>query len=720
MPLRPLFLLVCVVSGAAALVYEVLWLRLLTLSMGHTTAAVGTVLAAFMGGLAVGAWRGGRIAARLTPQRALRMYAWLELTIAACALLLPVVSASLRPVLSWAYAGGDGGLLFSATRVALSLLLISLPTIAMGATYPLAVRWFAVDAPAVAAHASRVYAANTAGAAIGVVLGGFVLLPLLGLRGATLAAVALNILAAASALFIGRRTVPAVVTPAHRGRVTETRSVLSPGDAVVRRSATRLAASALAVSGFVALVYEVIWTRILAMVLGPTTYAFSAMLVAFIAGLAIGAAAAAALLPRTRHPGAWLGIVLVAAAGAALGAAVAVDRLPLLMASAVTRPETTFGSVMALQVGLGIAMQLPMTIALGAAFPLAIAHVAPGVPDVTRSVGVVYAANTIGAIAGAIAGSFLLVPALGLQASLRLAAALACAAGALVCWRTMPGRAGRLVMPAIAAAGLAAAIVVPPWNQERLANGAYRYASALASGDLETGLEAGRLLYYREGAAGTVSVRQLPGARSLAIDGKVDASNADDMLTQKLLGHLPLLLHPDPRQVLIVGLGSGVTLGAALQHPIERASVLEISPEVVAASEFFARENGRALADPRTRLVVGDGRSHLLLSQDRYDVIISEPSNPWMAGVAALFTTEFFTGRARSPRAWRNLLPMGPYLQHQRRRSPVDCRDLSHRLSRRHRMADWRERPAARRADGAAVCPGPRPRRVMAPARRRG
>ncbi len=183
-----------------------LWLRLLTLSMGHTTAAVGTVLAAFMGGLALGAWLGGRVASSLAPHRALRTYAWLELTIAACALLLPLASASLRPVLVWAYANGDGGLLFAATRVALALLLIVLPTIAMGATYPMAVRWFAVDDPqsavseepsgnqkllqrsrplptaprplptSIAAHASRVYAANTAGAALGVVLGGFVLL----------------------------------------------------------------------------------------------------------------------------------------------------------------------------------------------------------------------------------------------------------------------------------------------------------------------------------------------------------------------------------------------------------------------------------------------------------------------------------------------------------------------------------------------------------------
>jgi spermidine synthase len=149
-------------------------------------------------------------------------------------------------------------------------------------------------------------------------------------------------------------------------------------------------------------------------------------------------------------------------------------------------------------------------------------------------------------------------------------------------------------------------------------------------------------LYYQEGAAATVSVRETTGSRSLAIDGKVDASNGGDMLTQRLLAHLPLLLHQAPREVAIIGLGSGVTLGSALRHPIERADMLEISPEVVAASRFFERENHAALADRRTRLIVGDGRSHLAFTRRRYDVIISEPSNPWMAGVAALFTREFF------------------------------------------------------------------------------
>ena len=324
-----------------------------------------------------------------------------------------------------------------------------------------------------------------------------------------------------------------------------------------------------------------------------------------------------------------------------------VDRLPLAIAAAAGRADASFTSVFALQIALAVAMQLPMTIALGATFPFAIALAASAREELPAGAAAMYAANTAGAIAGALAGSFLLVPRLGLQASVQLASVMAIAAGFACARRSAQGRAMRVATPLAAAAALALALLIPQWNHELMANGAYRFAPSLAAGDIETGLEAGRLSYYREGAAGTVSVREIIGQTSLAIDGKVDASNGGDMLTQKLLAHLPLLLHPDPHRVYVIGLGSGVTLGAALRHPIERADVAEISPEVVAASGAFEKENHGALRDPRARLIVGDGRSHLFLSSDRYDVIISEPSNPWMAGVSTLFTREFFL-QARS------------------------------------------------------------------------
>jgi spermidine synthase len=668
--LRRLFRILYLLSGAAALLYEVLWLRLLTLSMGHTSRAVGILLAAFMGGLAVGAWAAGRGASSMTPARALRAYAALEAFIATCALIIPTALAAVHPILHWVYAGDNTGS-FELTIALLALFLLSVPTAAMGATYPVAIRCVQANHldssnRSVAFDVGGLYAVNTVGATLGAALTGFALLPLLGIRGTTIVGVLLNAIASGGALLLARRqpahesargalepttaersrAVDSRLQAARQGKQPEAVPVASPAAGLL------IAAAALGISGCVALVYQVTWTRTLAMVLGPTTYAFSATLVAVIAGLATGSAVAAWRAPRSpARAMAWLGFVMIAAAAAALAASIAIDRLPLVVASLVSRPDVTFGAVLAMQVALAIAIQLPMSVAFGAAFPLAIAAADSTPANAPRDASIVYATNTLGAIVGAIAASFVLIPMLGIQGSVRLAAIVAAVAGGLVAWRAdseSPVRIGAMVGGAVT---VALVLVAPEWNLARLANGGYRFAPALAAGDLETGLEAGRLVYYREGAAGTVSVRDVPGARSLAIDGKVDASNAGDMLTQKLLAHLPLLLHPNPRRVCVIGLGSGVTLGASLTHPVERVDVVEISPEVVEASSFFAAENHNALNDPRTELIIGDGRSHLLLSTEQYDVIISEPSNPWMAGVASLFTREFFlAARARLAR----------------------------------------------------------------------
>ena len=641
------FVTLYLVSGAAALLYEVAWLRLLTMTMGHTTGAVGAVLAAFMGGLAMGAWIAGRFTDGLERLRALRIYAALEGVIALCALAMPFAISAMRPLLAWAYADGAGGAVFDLTRLAASIALIALPGAAMGASFPVGVAairdsGFGMRDSKGARSVAELYAANTIGAAIGAALTGFVLLPSLGLFGTTIFGIVLNLVAAAGALILVRTQEPKnLKEPTERDPLT----LMNPMNPMSPRIM-----GAIAASGFVALVYEVVWTRVLAMTLGPTTYAFSAMLVAFIAGLAIGAAIASATLPRARRQAIWLGMSIIVAAAAALVAGMAADRLPIVIARTAGRADASFMSVFALDVVLVVAIQLPMTIALGAALPFAIAAASASRDAAPRTAAVIYASNTAGAIAGALAGSFILIPRLGLQHSLQLASGIAVVAGLAACLAepedaarlTRRGQRSRFAVGVAAIAVSVLAVLMPAWNRGRLANGAYRLAPALAAGDIETALEAGDLLYYREGAAGTVSVRRLLGVTSLAIDGKVDASNGADMLTQKLLAHLPLLLHDNPRSVYIIGLGSGVTLGAALRHPIDRADVSEISPEVVSASAYFSTENRDALSDGRVRLIVGDGRSHLLLSDDRYDVIVSEPSNPWMAGVSTLFTREFF------------------------------------------------------------------------------
>ncbi|MBI3492062.1 MAG: methyltransferase [Acidobacteria bacterium] len=291
----------------------------------------------------------------------------------------------------------------------------------------------------------------------------------------------------------------------------------------------------------------------------------------------------------------------------------------------------------------------PTAIGLGIAFPLALQLAGGDERKTARRLGAIYALNTLCAVVGSLATGFVTIPLLGLQHALLVATAALIASSLLVmAFGTLSTRArAAAALPALAL--LAWLAFQPAWDRELLASGVYKYATlAAGSIDVETALKAGTLVYYRDGAAATVSVKRLTGALSLSVDGKVDASTAGDMLTQKTLAHLPLLLHASPGRVCIIGLGSGVTLASALLHPVSSVDVVEISPQVVEASRLFADDNHHALDDPRARLILGDGRSHLMLTNQQYDVIISEPSNPWMAGVAALFTREFLlAARAR-------------------------------------------------------------------------
>ncbi|MGD9904682.1 MAG: fused MFS/spermidine synthase [Vicinamibacterales bacterium] len=641
------FLLVYAASGAAALVYEVAWTRLLTLYLGHGVAAASTVLAAFMGGLAIGAAWGGPLADRTARPALLGLYARLELAIAALALLVPVAVATATPLLKWAYADGAASLLFPLLRLAVSLLVVAVPAVAMGATFPVIARWYVDDAASATRGAGALYAANTVGAAMGALVTGFVLLPTLGLRAATWIGVATNLAVAAAAWSLARRQAPLAAATAvppgpsdprrRQGRRSTPEPATRPGFGLVWT-----AALALGVSGFASLVLQVVWSRLLAQIIGPTTYAFSLVVAIFIAGLALGAIVGRSVADRSAQPAAWLVGVITAAVLATAAAAWTVDGGLLAMARAVAAPDAAFSGILRRQVLLAAGWLLPVALGFGAAFPFAVRLGTARTASLGADLGLIYAVNTVGAIAGSLAAGFVLVPRLGLYDTMRAVGVAAAAAVLLLGWRAGMRGTARVVATGLGAAAMAAAALVPPWDAAMISSGAYKYAVGMSPEALGISLSAGRLLYYRDGATATVAVRDAAGTTSLSIDGKVDASNSGDMLTQRLLAHVPLLLHPAPRRAAILGLGSGVTTGAALRHPVERVDVLEISPEVVEASRFFEPENARALADPRTRLVVGDGRTHLLLGGDVYDVIVSEPSNPWMAGIASLFTREFF------------------------------------------------------------------------------
>jgi spermidine synthase len=658
-----LFLTAYACSGFAGLMYEVAWVRTLTLYMGHTTAATSTVVAAFMGGLAAGSAIGGRVAARLSARGALAGYALLESIVILMAIVLPVELGALAPLLRWAYRDGAPGALFPTVRLTTCLVVLMVPTMAIGATFPLTVRWFVSRSPQRTGESTgRLYAANTAGAAIGMVAAGFFLIPAIGVFGTTLVGVAGSALSIGVVLVIARR--PSVELEIesdvsrgraprsgkraqHKGTKAQHPSVGKPG--------LWLAGIVLASTGFATLLYEIAWTRLFSPLIGPSTYAFAATVTGLIGGLAIGSAVGSRLTGRVRRPEIPLALALLAAATAASGASTyAATAAPLAIAERFARAPQAYWQHLLTDAALAAVLVAPIAIALGIAFPLALeiagARTDPGEPyshsvrTAAQRLGVVYATNTVASVGGSLAAGFFLLPVLGLQSTLRLADCVLIG-GAFMAF-TARGLSMRARIAGLLSSLAAVSVIFSssPWDRALLASGGYKYAPYVPKGlDLATALKAGTLLYYREGPTGIVTVKRLTGNLSLGIDGKVDASTSSDMLTQKTLAHLPLLLHGHARTICIIGLGSGVTLASALVHPIAAADVVEISPEVVEASHFFSSVNHQALDDPRTRLIIGDGRSHLALSSARYDVIISEPSNPWMAGVAALFTREFFT-----------------------------------------------------------------------------
>lgn len=647
-----LFLVAYACSGLAGLVYEVTWTRILTLHMGHTVAAASAVLAAFMGGLAIGAATGGRAASRLTRRTALQVYAGLELFVIVCALGIPFALDALQPLLQSAYRDGAAGFLFPSIRLTCCLAVLAIPAAALGATFPMAVRFFVEDPDHPGRDAGLLYGANTVGAAIGAAAAGFLLIPAIGISGTTFVGVAGSGLSVAIAMGLAWKSASELEPQIAQN--TQSSKRFSAGSAVVTDKGGRkrktapphvppddflLAAVVVAITGLATFTYEIAWTRVLSMVIGPSTYAFASMLAAFVTGIAAGSFVGSWIAGRSRRPALALAVALGAAALAAgWASSFAGGSLPRIVIGDLVAATQATGDLLLRHSLQGAVIILPLAAALGVAFPLAL-EIAGGRDHTARRFGAVYAINTVAAVAGSLAAGFMAIPLAGVQNTIRGATALLIGAALVVVIR----QSRHVLSLAPAAVAVVLVAMMPAWDRELLASGMYKYAKNIPPDlDRESMLKAGTLLYYRDGATSTVSVKELTGALSLAIDGKIDASTSGDMLTQKLLAHLPLLLHLDPSDVCIIGLGSGVTLASALVHPVKSVDVVEISPEVVEASQLFAIENRNALSDPRVRLIVGDGRTHLALGTRRYDVIISEPSNPWMAGVTSLFTREFF------------------------------------------------------------------------------
>lgn len=622
-------------SGACGLVYEVVWTRLFSLSLGAASYSVATVLAAYMGGLALGSWLATRVKPRVAP---LALYGMLELGVAVWAVLLPTFLAWTEPILRWAYRDGNASFgSFIAVRLVFSAVLLIVPTTCMGATLPILCRHFLRDSERIGRGVGMLYALNALGAVAGAAGSGFWLLPTFGQNRATWMAAGVNALVGVGALWVSR------------GRRVEEEPIAEPDPRPA--GALRRPLILVFASGFAAMVYQVAWTRSFSLSIGSSTYAFCLIVTAFIAGISLGSAVVSRFADHARDLTRILAILQLLVAVSALAVVPVHGELPLLIAPVFLDPGSSFAKLHAIQFGVLLALTLAPTFLMGATFPLAVRlYAGPSAGRGPRAAGVVYAWNTIGCIVGSLAGGFLALPSLGLERTIAVGSAVNAVGALAIGWSRSIFRRVAVATAAIAVGGLG--WMLPRWDPALLESGAYMLGvvrqaklTPTETGDLRALLKApGRALYYREGVSATVSVRELGrGELVLRINGKNDASTTGDMPNQVLLGHLPMLLcHAARPDVLHIGLGGGVSLGAITCHDVARVECVEIAPEVWEAAEFFAPYTHAALRNPRVVPITADGRNHLALTTRSYDAIVSQPSNPWISGIGNLFTREFF------------------------------------------------------------------------------
>ncbi|HKW00923.1 MAG TPA: fused MFS/spermidine synthase [Vicinamibacterales bacterium] len=619
----PWMLLLFVGSGCAALIYEIVWFQLLSLSIGSSAVSLGVLLGTFMGGMCLGSYLLPRYIDN--KQHPLRVYAMLELAIGAFGLLLlfsmPIVNTVYTAV------GGSGfvGLILRAVVAAICLLP---PTLLMGATLPAVARWVETS-PKGVSWLGFFYGGNIGGAVIGSLLAGFYLLRLFDMNVTTYIAVLINVTVATLALMLAK--------------LTPYEPVEKTGAPVEEAPGARLVYLAIAISGLTALSAEVIWTRLLSLVFGATTYTFSLILAVFLVGLGIGSSIGSAIARDVKRPRVALGwCQMLLCAAIAWAAYMLSDSLPYWPINPQIATAPTF------QFQLDLArcfwVVLPGAILWGASFPLALASVAMPGQDPARLVGGVYAANTVGAIVGALTASLLLVVWLHTQHTEQLLIVLCALSALLMLAPAVAGEPGKSnlqwagVIALVLATGGAGLLArwIPDVPGLLVAYG--RYSA--------TWVGLSNILYVGEGLNAFVAVSELPsGVRNYHNAGKVQASSEpQDMRLQRMLGHMTHLIPNAPKNILVIGCGAGVTAGAVSIGPnVDHVTIAEIEPLVPASvDKYFAAHNYNVVENPKVTVHIDDARHFLLTTKEKFDAVTSDPLDPWVKGAATLYTKEFF------------------------------------------------------------------------------
>ena len=649
--LLPLFF----VSGATALVYQTLWVRELQLVFGTSTFAISTVLSAYFAGLGIGGFLLGRVADRIA--RPLAAYGILEVVVGVYALLFPAIVGWLTPVYLSVYRALEPGpLLYGLVQFALVGVALVLPTAMMGGTLPLLARFATQRLGAAGDRVGTLYAVNTAGAVFGTWLCGFILLPWIGRFDTT-------VLAAAANLVLG---VGAIALDMWAHTEGDERPAAENDLAQPMPPAMIPVTFAIGMAGFSALVYEVAWTRVLGLMLGGSTYNFSVMLLAFLVGIALGGKLGGPLADRALVKGGltrvlqWFAAVEVGIAVLSYALMYVYPELPFWYVWLFDWVDATQNPVGMWIISLVLAglVMTPPAVLMGVHFPLAVRAVVGRDDELGGPVGTVYGVNTLGGVVGAFLAGFFLLPTIGVQWTIFVAAlGNLVAAAALLLWSS----AGQPQWVKASPVGLVALLLLfvaqrPPWDPMLMTAGMYHYVSHFDDhsyeGIYDYAVGKYELVYYKEGLSTVVTVARNRDTENmwLANNGKVDASTSTDMPTQVLCSLLPLQYADTLDDVLVIGLASGITAGAVSLVPdVGTMEIVELEPTIEEAARYFEEWNHHVLDDPRVELIANDGRNHVLLSEPQsYDVIVSEPPNPWISGVANLFTKDFLeVGKTR-------------------------------------------------------------------------
>ncbi len=669
------FLVLLFFSGLASLVYEVIWTRVLLSTFGATVYATGTVLTSFMAGLALGSFIASRLADRLR-MHPVRIYAWLELIIGLYALVFPFLLQGITAIHITAFREIGGSFyLFSLIRFVLAFLILLLPAVLMGATLPVITRQGVRHLGELGNRLGQLYAVNTTGAACGTFLAGYIFIEHLGIQTTTYLTAALNVAIFVGAMLVARVTARVDVRAGESLAVGDAQAAKgeAPAPVKVKAKATTqtktkgkgkgktkprgagiggtiveatpdrwLLLLVIALSGFCALSYEVLWGRILVYVLGNFVHSFSLMLTAFLVGIALGSYLLGRYSDRFRRP-----VLTLAVFQLAIGLA-AVIILPIFTQLIGFRDNflasLAFEGTLAdykdpwwtftmWKLVVTFLMMFVPTLMMGASFPLVSRLYVRSREKLARGVGVIYSANTCGAILGAFTASFLLIPWIGLRNAGLLTALLNLVGAALLYarWdrRWRPKRLG--VSAGVVAGVLLLAVWIVPSNV---------FYPVFAS--VEKGKD---LIYVDEAVSGTVTIHATPsGFRVIDINGlNVAGTKFGFLCTQKLQAHFPLLMHPDPRQVMQIGFGTGGTCFSISTHPeVQNIDCVEINPGIIKAAPFFEENNHNILADPMVSVTIEDARNYVLTTDQKYDVILSDSIHPRFTGNGLLYTSDYF------------------------------------------------------------------------------